>query len=391
MSTVTRRRTFRVRRDQGAVATLVAMLLAGGVLLGFAALAIDVGRLYLEREELQSGADAAALAVAKACAKHSDDCASLGKTADLAQTYANANAADGATQVVRVCGHYLQTGPTGCGDEPADNLTKCLGTAPTDEDARWVEVRVATETGGGSTLLPPSFASGMLGNGDYEGTTVGACARYQWQTTAPTVLALGISECEFDILTDDETDFAAEPPYAAGEPDARDEQTIYVDHNDGYHECGWDHHGPGRDQYYDDGDPAWLDGASNCLLTSVDGVDYWIGGDAPGDGHGGSECRNRLDEAWQAPHNPIYLALFDEVQHRSDGSWRYHIVGYVPVVIAAYDLDLWRDGSHYHGRYSWRTGHPACDDRWQESCIAGFFVGPPVTVVDDPTTVRLIG
>ena len=65
------------RDDGGAVATVVAILLAGGVLLGFLALVVDVGQIYVEREELQTGADAAVLAVAKACATAAPACASL--------------------------------------------------------------------------------------------------------------------------------------------------------------------------------------------------------------------------------------------------------------------------------------------------------------------------
>src|SRR5690606_25022436 len=53
---LTRRRRRR-RGERGAVTTLVAVLLAGNVLLGMAALALDVGLYYVEREELQSGAD----------------------------------------------------------------------------------------------------------------------------------------------------------------------------------------------------------------------------------------------------------------------------------------------------------------------------------------------
>ena len=45
------------------------MLIAGGVLFGMGALVIDVGQLYQNRAELQNGADAGALAVAKSCAQ----------------------------------------------------------------------------------------------------------------------------------------------------------------------------------------------------------------------------------------------------------------------------------------------------------------------------------
>ena len=70
------------------------------VLIGFAALAIDVSSLYQERRTLQNGADAGALAVAK-------DCAKTTCVPSKANTFANSNADDGASTVDEVCG----TGP----------------------------------------------------------------------------------------------------------------------------------------------------------------------------------------------------------------------------------------------------------------------------------------
>jgi Flp pilus assembly protein TadG len=54
-------------KERGAVAVLVALLMV--VLLGFGAIAIDVGMLYAQQAQLQNGADAAALAIAQDCAK----------------------------------------------------------------------------------------------------------------------------------------------------------------------------------------------------------------------------------------------------------------------------------------------------------------------------------
>lgn len=49
--------------DRGAVAPLVAILMV--VLIGFAAISVDIGANYAEKRQLQNGADAAALAVAQ--------------------------------------------------------------------------------------------------------------------------------------------------------------------------------------------------------------------------------------------------------------------------------------------------------------------------------------
>ncbi|QDG67825.1 hypothetical protein NIBR502772_17930 [Pseudarthrobacter sp. NIBRBAC000502772] len=54
-------------KERGAAAVLVAISMV--VLLGFGALAVDVGAMYAEKAQLQNGADATALAIAGDCAK----------------------------------------------------------------------------------------------------------------------------------------------------------------------------------------------------------------------------------------------------------------------------------------------------------------------------------
>ena len=61
-----RRMRDRLSGERGAAAVVIALLLVP--LLGFAAIAVDVGALYAERARLQTAADAAALAVARDCA-----------------------------------------------------------------------------------------------------------------------------------------------------------------------------------------------------------------------------------------------------------------------------------------------------------------------------------
>src|SRR5215831_7392512 len=107
---------------------MVTLLLAGGVLLGFMALVVDVGQIYGEREELQSGADAAAMGVGRACATRASDCATLDGLSAIAQHYANSNASDGISYVAVVCGRLPAVLPD-C-PSPATNLTACLGSPP---------------------------------------------------------------------------------------------------------------------------------------------------------------------------------------------------------------------------------------------------------------------
>lgn len=199
----------RVRRDErGAVAIIVAMLLGSGVLLGMSALVIDVARVYQERAELQNGADAAAIAVAKSCALGACDPNVAVSTAD-----ANASRLTGGTEgVSEVCGSDgLGTCPT-----PTGTLADCL--APPPAGINFVQVYTSTRLPDGSTLLPPVFADALLGNGGYQGSTVRACAQAEWGApSAATTVAMTISACEWDQATQQGTLFAQEPPYPPDE------------------------------------------------------------------------------------------------------------------------------------------------------------------------------
>ena len=57
----------RMRDERGAVGVVVALLMVP--LIGFAAIAIDVSAMYAERQQLQTGADAGALAIAQDCGR----------------------------------------------------------------------------------------------------------------------------------------------------------------------------------------------------------------------------------------------------------------------------------------------------------------------------------
>jgi len=67
MQRLIRRLRGRLAEERGASAVLVALLLVP--MLGFTAIAVDIGAVYAERARLQVAADAAALAVAQDCAR----------------------------------------------------------------------------------------------------------------------------------------------------------------------------------------------------------------------------------------------------------------------------------------------------------------------------------
>jgi Flp pilus assembly protein TadG len=86
-------------REDGAAAVLVAMVMV--VLLGFGALAVDVGLLYAEKAQLQNGADAGALGIAQKCAKDTAD-PECSPTSSLAKDLADKNSLDNLSNVQSV-------------------------------------------------------------------------------------------------------------------------------------------------------------------------------------------------------------------------------------------------------------------------------------------------
>lgn len=85
-------------KERGVIAPLAAILIVA--LLGFGALAVDVGAMYSEKTQLQNGADSAALAVAQACAKVTTSAPCAADQRVKASPYANGNALDGSSNVV---------------------------------------------------------------------------------------------------------------------------------------------------------------------------------------------------------------------------------------------------------------------------------------------------
>lgn len=153
----------RLRRgERGGISVIVALSLV--VLLGVAALVVDVGALYAERAELQNGSDAAALAIAQNCAV-----GSCGTPSATAQTFVNSNAKDNAANV----------------------------DAPTFPTPTSVRVRATTRDAGGSGSLALMFAP-LLG---IDRETVSATSTAAWGSPAggPAVLPLAFAPCVFNL------------------------------------------------------------------------------------------------------------------------------------------------------------------------------------------------
>lgn len=137
-------------------------------LLGFTAITVDIGAMYAERAQLQSAADAAAIAIAQECAA-GGDCTETA-TEVIAQAFADANV----------------------NDEAANAST------PTFPEPFSVEVTTTTKdahTGAGTLGLV--FAP-LLG---IEAPTVSATATAGWGSPrrGPAVLPLAFAPCSFDL------------------------------------------------------------------------------------------------------------------------------------------------------------------------------------------------
>jgi Flp pilus assembly protein TadG len=195
------------RDERGGIGVLVAVLISGGVLLGIGALVIDTGQIYQNRAELQSGAEAGALAVARACAAGA--CPQGASAYTLATGYADANASSltgHLAQVTLVCGSDAGAVLTGCTSGTTSSITDLTDCPASPSTGNYVDVHTATQTPTG-TVLPPVFARTLLGFRGYSGTQVAACAQAQWGTAEQSnSLAMTVSLCAWQGLIGPDTD-----------------------------------------------------------------------------------------------------------------------------------------------------------------------------------------
>ncbi len=145
--------------ERGAATIIVAGLMV--VLLGFAALAVDVGALYAEKAQLQNGADAAALAIATDCAGGS-------------------------------CGNSTTTGNQFANSNANDNSSGAVVTFPAATTVR--VVTNARDAGSGANSFSLFFAQAF----GIETATVDATAEASWGApSSATTLPWTVSECVF--------------------------------------------------------------------------------------------------------------------------------------------------------------------------------------------------
>ena len=336
-------RLGRRRDERGGVAVTVGVLFSAGVVLGAAALVVDVGQLYVEREQLQSGADAAALAVARSCALDPANCTD---PMAIAVSYANHNAKDGASAVTVVCGTVA--GLPACPPEPP-GLPACIGTPAAG--TTYVDVRTATLQSNGSTLLPPTFARGIAGNGGYQGKRLTACARVGYKTAVTAITkAVMVPVCEWQQAT---AGGISPPPSEA--PGQAKYEAVFHQHGTGVAAPGC---APPADTV--PGGYDWLPDDASVCHTHVHVGDTFTAKDT---GQAEHDCDHGLTVSRQKQLVLIF-ALYDSVT-KVNGRYTYHIGGLAPFVVTGF--------SNINGDQlaSTITGQNYCDT--STSCLYGYF------------------
>jgi len=203
--------------DRGAIAMIVAMLFGFGVMIGLAALTIDVGNISANRRVLQNGADAAVLSAVADCAVGACPAPTDASLASLV----NMNAATGVTQAAKVS--RVDNMLAVCGSDPMGKLDPCtaLSSTPNLQECPQATippgskgyVRVYTETSDklGNTILPYSFGAAIAG---VRGANQQTCAAAAWGSQGGgSVVPTAFSYCEWLSATHDGAVWPDKPPY----------------------------------------------------------------------------------------------------------------------------------------------------------------------------------
>ena len=360
-------------RERGATATIIAVLLAGGVIMGMLAISVDLGNLTYERRQLQNGADATSLALAAECA---GDKSSTQAKCDPAQVedLLGANSHDELSQYDDrpgipngVC---ARPGVAGTGSLPGcptvgdvNALRECPPVPDwllDDTQIPYVETYAATEVAGDGDKLFLPFSRVLAGGASGDAGT-SACARAGWGMPEgySAALPLTFSSCEWDRQTSGGVDYVEQGPVGsipgyggggAGQPawPSPTKEVIIRLHNPGDtdNDCDWN----GKDT---GGGFGWLDySGSDCIANVQDG--NWVkidtGNNTPKPCKAViSEMKNRVVElpvfdcitsSKEAPVGPIpSLETCDPTDPPKGGekTW-YHLAGWAKFYISGYYL-----------------------------------------------------
>jgi Flp pilus assembly protein TadG len=331
--------------ERGAIGVLVALLISGGVLFGMGALVIDVGQLYQNRAELQDGADAGALAVAKSCVGGA--CAP-----SIATQYATANASrltGGSAAVNLVCG----SGSLGACPASTGLIYDCPAAPPAGTN--YVDVYTSTKLANGSTLLPPAFAGTLLGNGGYKGSTVRACAQAEWGSPlTTTVSGVTISACEWDKATSSGTSFAPPPPYPPNPlPAASYDRVLQLHGSSSGGGCPTEPAGADAP-----GNFGWTDDPNGNCTVFVSNNTY--GGNTGNSVSG--DCQTLLYNVWSTK-SLIFIPVYVSVSGTGANA-TYTLKGFAAFVVTGYHMPSFKQSD-------WLN--PANDCKGSSTCLNGYF------------------
>jgi len=319
--------------ERGATAVFVAVSMIG--LLAVTAFSFDFGRVYIERRELQVGAESAALAIALDCAQ--GKCVGGYDAAAEADVYADSNVGDGMAWIQSV---------------------------DLDMAAQSVHVVTGTEDAGGDHVFDLAFG-GVVG---FDGLTVGAEATAVWGAPGKAkALPLAFSDCEWQSF--------GEPGYVDENPDGFLHRAAAVRNGllppaTGYAyeaayvtiyfhgQAGMCHYSPsGQDL---PGGFGWLDGGTSCEIEVNTGS--WLTVD-PGSSPAAGCDETVLDDMVGTVQ---FIPYFDQVRNTGSNA-EIHVSGFGALYITGY---------YFAGQYEARS---LVDDErpcnGNDRCIQGYFIG----------------
>lgn len=385
MRWIARSAKTRARGERGAVAVVVAAVVSC-MALALLALSVDAANGWYERRQLQNGADAAAFALAQACAQNLPDCASQGAALGAGKPLAGANdnyANDG-LQKLRLCGSGDGTGALDqCPPASTDtSLSNCIWRANLTAHP-YVEARTGTETKQADPALLPRFFSN-------EALASQACARATWGPAKPpsaTVLGITISECDWKKQTGSGVSYPAGPSgawpgYSDSDPNRpwpTVENGVWTKGNP---VAGCDTSSPGGTA---PGGFAWLTtGVTSCKAVVENG---WVTGEGGAAGScTAADLQSQLGKVVFLPvfdcmakiiKDPIPTAAEDPGYCSSGvgggGGTNYHVSGYAAFYLSGWNLVNGQQGHQDNINPKTRScelisGHS------NDLCLTGFFL-----------------
>lgn len=287
----------RMSTQRGAVAVTVAILMVAMV--GFTAIAVDAGAIWMDRKELQNGADAAALALAQSCAEGACEVDEHAVASD----YAEGNKRDAKIDSVAV-------------QNPGLDGDQSVTVTVTSNRAHW-------------------FAP-IIG---HDSSNVAASATASWGTIGGAkVLPLAVSDCALDFVDDG----SSITFWLKGPPPKKDEPVP---------DCPM-----GGSPHVIPGGFGWLDvtDGEKCLAeTSIDGG----AASKPGAPETGTTNCDVLLQGLEG--DEILLPLYDHVEGAGAGGI-YTIVAYAHLRVLSYCLSKGQ-GWYYWPAGTCNSGAPHDD------------------------------